>query len=133
MFSTTPSTRVLVRSNILMPRSTSPVETSWGVVTITTPSRRIVCTSESCASPVPGGMSTTSTSSSPHATSPKNCLRIPAIMGPRMMAGCSSSRRNPRLMSRTPNASSGSIFSAPRSPTTRGLRRSPNMVGTLGP
>ena len=54
MFSTTPSTRVFTFSNILMARFTSPVATSWGVVTITTPSTFTVCTSESCASPVPG-------------------------------------------------------------------------------
>jgi tetratricopeptide (TPR) repeat protein/TolB-like protein len=120
MFSTMPSTRVFTLSNIFTPRRTSPVETSWGVVTMTAPSRLIVCTSESCASPVPGGMSTTITSSAPQSTCSRNCFSTPEMSGPRMMAGCSLSSRKPRLMSRTPCASSGTIISLPFSPVTRG-------------
>ena len=46
-------------SNICMPLRTSISATSWGVVTITPPVSGAVWTSESCASPVPGGRSIT--------------------------------------------------------------------------
>src|SRR6266849_945626 len=46
----------------------------------------MVCTSESCASPVPGGRSTMKQSSSPHSTSRENCWITFMIMGPRRSA-----------------------------------------------
>jgi hypothetical protein len=58
MFSTMPSTGTPTRSNIFTPLSASPTATSCGVVTMTAPWTCVDCTSESCASPVPGGMST---------------------------------------------------------------------------
>ena len=70
------------------------------------------CTSDSCASPVPGGMSTTKKSSSPQATSRTNCVMIFMMIGPRQMAGCSFSMRKPRLITFTPCATSGMIFSS---------------------
>ena len=44
-----------------------------GVVTMIAPSKATVCTMVSWMSPVPGGKSSTSTSSSPHSTCRKNC------------------------------------------------------------
>ena len=58
MFSTMPSTGTPTRSNILAPRSASPTAISCGVVTISAPDTWVACTSESWASPVPGGRST---------------------------------------------------------------------------
>lgn len=58
MFSTIPSTGTPVRSNIFTPRSASPTATCCGVVTITAPCTGVAWTSDSWASPVPGGMST---------------------------------------------------------------------------
>ncbi len=58
MFSTIPNTGTLTRSNIFAPLSASPVAISCGVVTITAPDTATDWTSESWASPVPGGMST---------------------------------------------------------------------------
>ena len=57
MFSTIPTTGTLTRSNIRAPLSASPTAISCGVVTITAPDTATDCTSENCASPVPGGMS----------------------------------------------------------------------------
>lgn len=48
---------------------------TWGVVTSTAPSKRCFLrfsTTDRCSSDVPGGVSTSSTSSSPHATSDTN-------------------------------------------------------------
>jgi hypothetical protein len=58
MFSTIPITGTPTRSNIRAPRSASPTAISCGVVTISAPATWVACTSESCASPVPGGRST---------------------------------------------------------------------------
>jgi hypothetical protein len=49
----------------------------------------------SCASPVPGGMSTTSTSSSPQATSRSIWVIAEITIGPRQIIGVSSSTRKP--------------------------------------
>lgn len=53
-------------------------------------------------SPVPGGMSMTITSSSPHWTSRSNCWMAPMTMGPRQMIGLSSGTRKPMDMHLTP-------------------------------
>ena len=66
MFSTSPSTGTCTRSNIRTPRRASISAMSCGVETITAPVSATRCAMVSCASPVPGGMSTTSTSSGPH-------------------------------------------------------------------
>ena len=58
MFSTTPSTGTSTRFHIAIAFSTSMIETSCGVVTITAPVIGISCDSDSWASPVPGGRST---------------------------------------------------------------------------
>ena len=49
----------------------------------------------SWASPVPGGMSTTMTSSSPQSTSRSICVSADITMGPRQIIGVSSSIRKP--------------------------------------
>ena len=57
MFSTIPRIGISTFSNIAMPLTTSTIETSCGVVTITEPAIGISCESESWTSPVPGGRS----------------------------------------------------------------------------
>ena len=69
MFSTTPISGTLTWPNIAMPRRASISARSCGVETITAPASGTFWAMVSCVSPVPGGMSTTSTSSSPHTTS----------------------------------------------------------------
>ena len=69
MFSTIPSTGTSTRWNMASPLRASISARSCGVETITAPASGTCCAMVSCASPVPGGMSTTSTSSSPQATS----------------------------------------------------------------
>jgi hypothetical protein len=59
MFSTMPRIGTLSFWNIAIALRTSSSATSCGVVTITTPESGMTCESESCASPVPGGMSNT--------------------------------------------------------------------------
>jgi hypothetical protein len=49
----------------------------------------------SWASPVPGGMSTTITSSAPHSTSRNICVSAEITIGPRQIIGVSSSMRKP--------------------------------------
>src|SRR5262249_61972133 len=49
----------------------------------------------SCASPVPGGKSTTKTSSSPHSTFLMNSVSSLSIIGPRQTTACPSGTRNP--------------------------------------
>src|SRR5271157_998023 len=66
MFSTTPRIGQCTCRNILTARVASSSATSCGVVTITTPSTETCCASVNCASPVPGGRSTTRKSCVPH-------------------------------------------------------------------
>ncbi len=129
MFSTSPSTGTCTRSNIRTPRRASISAMSCGVETITAPVSATRCAMVSCASPVPGGMSTTSTSSAPQFTWPSICSSAPITIGPRQIIGVSSSTRKPIDMQDRPQACSGTILS----PTTSGLRFSPSMRGRLGP
>ena len=75
---------------------------SCGVETITAPASGTCCAIVSCASPVPGGMSTTRMSSSPHATSRSICVSADCTIGPRQIIGVSSSTRNPIDMTFSP-------------------------------
>ena len=59
MFSTTPRIGISTFLNIETALTTSMSATSCGVVTITAPVIGMSCDNESCASPVPGGRSTT--------------------------------------------------------------------------
>ena len=58
MFSTRPSTGTSTFCHIASAFSTSMIDTSCGVVTMTAPVTGSSCDSDSCASPVPGGRST---------------------------------------------------------------------------
>ncbi len=95
MFSTMPSTGTSTLRNIAMPRRASISARSCGVETITAPASGTAWAIVSCASPVPGGMSTTRTSSAPHSTSRSICCSADITIGPRQMTGVSSSIRNP--------------------------------------
>src|SRR5581483_8657875 len=72
MFSTTPRMRRFVERAILPAREATSWASFCGVVTTTTSARGRSCASEIETSPVPGGMSTTSTSRSPQCTSERN-------------------------------------------------------------
>ena len=95
MFSTMPSTGTLTRRNMAMPRRASIKARSCGVDTITAPLSGTCCAMVSCASPVPGGISTTMTSSVPHSTSRSICVSADITIGPRQIIGVSSSMRKP--------------------------------------
>ena len=83
MFSTSPRIGTSVFSNIRTARRASIRARSCGVLTITAPARLARCAMVNCASPVPGGMSTTMTSSSPQSACPINCSSAPITIGPR--------------------------------------------------
>jgi len=68
---------------------------SCGVETMTAPESGTCCAMVSCASPVPGGRSTTMRSSSPHSTSRNICWIALITMGPRQIIGVSSATRKP--------------------------------------
>ena len=95
MFSTMPSTGTLTRLNMAMPRRASINARSCGVETITAPLSGTCCAMVSCASPVPGGMSTTMTSRVPHSTSRSIWVSADITIGPRQIIGVSSSTRKP--------------------------------------
>ena len=95
MFSTTPSTGTLTRLNMATPRRASSSARSCGVETMTAPLSGTCCAMVSWASPVPGGMSTTMTSSLPHSTSRSICVIADITIGPRQIIGVSSSIRKP--------------------------------------
>ncbi len=95
MFSTMPSTGTLTRRNMAMPRRASIKAKSCGVETITAPLSGTCCAMVSCASPVPGGISTTITSSVPHSTSRSIWVIADITIGPRQIIGVSSSMRKP--------------------------------------
>ncbi len=75
---------------------------SWGVETMTAPASGTRWAMVSWASPVPGGRSTTSTSSSPQSTSPSICWMALSTIGPRQIIGVSSATRKPIDMTLTP-------------------------------
>ena len=81
-------------------------------------------------SPVPGGMSTTSTSSSPHSTSRSIWVSAETTIGPRQIIGASGSTRKPIDITFTPWVSSG--FSR-LPPTVSGFWVSPSRRGIDGP
>jgi len=83
-----------------------------------------------CTSPVPGGMSITSASSSPQATCVINCCSAPISIGPRQTSACSSGSIMPMEMTFTPCASGG-IMVLPSG--DEGRLVTPIMRGWLGP
>ena len=68
---------------------------SWGVETMTAPDSGTCWAMVSWASPVPGGRSTTRTSSSPHSTSRSIWLMALITIGPRQIIGVSSGTMKP--------------------------------------
>jgi len=88
------------------------------------------CASVSCASPVPGGMSTTSTSRLPQATSRSICVIADITIGPRQIIAVSSSTRKPIDMIESPKRAIGIIF---LSALSCGFSRMPVSRGTEGP
>jgi len=75
---------------------------SCGVETMTAPASGTCCAMVSCASPVPGGRSTTMTSSSPQSTWRSICCSALVTIGPRQIIGVSSAKRKPIDMHLTP-------------------------------
>ena len=102
MFSITPRIGTLTRLNMATPRRASISARSCGVETITAPASGTCCAMVSCASPVPGGMSTTMTSSAPHSTSRSIWVSADITIGPRQIIGVSSSIRKPIDMTLSP-------------------------------
>ena len=98
MFSTTPRIGTWVLLNMVMPFLASIRAMSWGVETITAPFSGTRWAMVSWASPVPGGMSSTSTSSGAQATSVSICDNALCTMGPRQIMASSSLTRKPMLM-----------------------------------
>ncbi len=134
MFSTTPSTGARVFSNIDTPRRTSIRATSCGVETMTAPDRATRWARVSWMSPVPGGMSITSTSigssALAQATSLSIWLTAPEAMGPRQIMASVSSTSRPMDMIFRPKAFSGSILPSGR---LAGLSVRPVIRGMEGP
>ena len=100
-----------------------------GVVTSTASARGRSWPSEMATSPVPGGMSTRSVSSSPQWTSERNCSSARCSIGPRHMIGELSSRKKPiDINLRSPRTGGTIILS-----TTTGRWRMPSMCGIEWP
>ena len=125
MFSTTPSSRILVLSAIWAARTATCCAARCGVVTTIASARGRSWPSEIATSPVPGGMSTTSVSSSPQWTSDRNCSSARWSIGPRHMTGWLSSRKKPiDITFRSPRTGGTIILS-----TTTGRWWMPSMCG----
>ena len=95
MFSTTPTRRIPVFCAITPARDATSWAACCGVVTTIVSARGRSWPSEIATSPVPGGMSTTRTSSSPQCTSDRNCSSARCNIGPRHITGWLSSRKKP--------------------------------------
>ena len=103
MFSTRPMTGFFIIRAILTDFETIISTRSCGEVTVTTPSTGSDWNTVSGTSPVPGGMSTIITSSSPQWTSVQNCFTAPAMTGPRQTTGSEGSSTSMlRDITRTP-------------------------------
>ncbi len=100
-----------------------------GVVTTTTSARGSSCPSEIETSPVPGGMSTTSTSRSPQCTSVRNCSSARCSIGPRHITGSLPSRKKPIDISFRSSFTGGTIISS----TATGFWWMPRMCGIEWP
>ena len=110
MFSITPTTRMPVFCAIVAARDATSWASGCGVVTTTTSARGSSWPREIATSPVPGGMSTTSTSISPQCTSWRNCSSARCSIGPRHITGSLSSRKNPIDISFRSCATGGTII-----------------------
>ena len=85
-----------------MPRRASMSAKSCGVETMMAPASGTCWAIVSWASPVPGGISTTITSSAPHSTSRSIWVSADITIGPRQIIGVSSSTRKPIDMTSSP-------------------------------
>ena len=129
MFSTTPMIRMPIFCAITAARTATCCAAGCGVVTITTSARGSSCPSEIATSPVPGGMSTTSVSSSPQWTSERNCSSARCSIGPRHITGALSSRKKPIDISFRSPRTGGTIIVS----TTIGRWWTPSMCGIEWP
>ena len=126
MFSTMPSTGTSTRRNMLRPFLASIRARSCGVDTMMAPDSGTCWAMVSCTSPVPGGMSMTSTSSSPQSTSRSIWVSAETTIGPRQMMGVPSSTRKPIDMALSPKACMGlsvlpcATCGRPERPSSRG-------------
>ena len=102
MFSTMPMTGTSTLRNMFSPLRASIRARSCGVETMTAPASGTCWAMVSWASPVPGGMSTTRTSSGPQSTSRSICVSAETTIGPRQIIGVSSSTRKPMDMTLRP-------------------------------
>ena len=91
-------------------RAATSCASGCGVVTTTASARGSSCPSEIETSPVPGGMSTTSVSSSPQCTSVRNCSSARCSIGPRHITGSLSSRKKPIDISFSSPRTGGTII-----------------------
>ena len=87
MFSTMPRTGTSTLRNMLRPLRASINARSCGVETMIAPDSGTCWAMVSCTSPVPGGMSITSTSRSPQSTSRSIWVSARTTIGPRQMIG----------------------------------------------
>ena len=129
MFSTKPTMGTSVWRNISTPRRTSSRAMAEGVVTIKAAVKGATWVSVICTSPVPGGKSMSSKSSSPQVTLKRNWCIILASMGPRHTTGVPGSISSPMEMALRPCADKGWM----RPSSAVGLPSRPSKPGMLGP
>ncbi len=115
--------------NMVTPFLASIRAMSCGVETITAPFSGTRWAMVSCASPVPGGMSSTRTSRGAQATSLSICVKALCTMGPRQIMASSSLTRKPMLMVLRPCRRMGaSVW-----PSLSGFSVMPSRRGMEGP
>ena len=129
MFSINPSTFTPTSPNMATARRASISARSCGVETITAPSGFSFWASVSCTSPVPGGRSITSTSSTPQSHCSTICTSAELAIGPRQTIAFFGSVIMPIDSALMPCASAG----CSRLPSSRARPSMPRMVGTDGP
>ena len=132
MFSTSPRTGTFIMSAIRTAFSTTSCTRSCGEVTTTAPATGSDWNTVSGTSPVPGGMSTNITSTSPQTTSLQNCFTAPAITGPRQTTGDLGSSTS-RLSDITPIPHWVRQGRMPPSPSATARSARPKAVGMDGP
>ena len=121
--------RRMSRSNRSMARRVSISEMSCGVVTTIAPVRSTCWARLSAMSPVPGGRSTTSTSSGGQATSKTSWRRVLTSTGPRQISASSGAKIAPADSMTMPCAASGTS----RSPSATGRPATPSIRCAEGP
>ena len=130
MFSTSPMIGMPAVSNSWPARAASIRARSCGVDTSTAPTGLCFCIMVSCTSPVPGGMSTTSSSVSPQSASTSWPSALPVI-GPRQAMALPGATSWPIDSTGTPDGVATGI-SLPSRASGR-VPDTPRMVGCDGP